>query len=71
MEHPSDILARAQVWSHYKHNSTIKFLIGITPQGTISLISKCFGGGISDKEIVERSGLIGYLEPGYKDMQLQ
>ena len=54
-----DLLARAQVWSNYKHHSTVKFLIGITPQGTISYISKC-----ADKEIVERSSLIDYLLPG-------
>ena len=25
MERPSDLLARAQVWSNYKHHSTVKF----------------------------------------------
>jgi hypothetical protein len=35
IERPSDLLARATVWSNYKHHSTIKFLIGITPQGTV------------------------------------
>lgn len=64
IEQPSDLLARAQVWSHYKHHSTIKFLIGITPQGTISYVSRCAGGRMSDKEIVERSHLIDYLLPG-------
>ena len=39
IEQPSDLLARAQVWSNYKHHSTIKILIGITPQGTISYVS--------------------------------
>ena len=64
VERPSDLMARAQVWSNYKHHSTIKFLIGITPQGTISYISKCAGGRISDKESVEQSNLINYMLPG-------
>ena len=63
IERPSDLLAREQVWSNYKHHSTIKFLIGITPQGTISHISKCVGGRMSDKEITEQSGLIQHLLP--------
>ena len=49
VERPTDLLARAQVWSNYKHHSTIKFLIGITPQGSISFISSCVGGRMSDK----------------------
>jgi len=64
IERPSDLLARAQVWSNYKHHSTAKFLIGITPQGTISFVSNCYGGRISGKEIVEHSNLINYLLPG-------
>ena len=64
MERPTDLLARAQVWSNYKHHSTIKFLIGITPQGTISYVSACVGGRMSDKEIVEQSSLLDYLLPG-------
>lgn len=42
----------------------MKFLIGITPQGTISFVSECAGGRMSDKEIVERSPLLNYLLPG-------
>ena len=64
MERPSDLLARGQVWSNYKHHSTLKFMIGITPQGTISYVSSCVGGRMSDKEIVENSSLLNYLLRG-------
>ena len=52
------------MWSNYKHHSTIKFLIGISPQGTISYLSECAGGRMSDKEIVENSTLVNFLLPG-------
>ena len=64
VERPTDLLARARVWSNYKHHSTIKFSIGITPQGTISHVSKCAGGRISNKEIVEKSTFVNHLVPG-------
>ena len=64
IEQPSDLLARAQVWSNYKRHATVTFLIGITAQDTISFVSKCVGGRMSDKEITEQSGLINHLLPG-------
>ena len=63
---PTNLLARAQVWSNYKHHSTVKVLISITPHSTISYISKSAGGRISDKEIVEKSTLVDHLLPGMK-----
>ena len=48
MERATDLKTRAQTWSNYKHHNTVKFLIGITPQGTISFISKGWGGHVSD-----------------------
>ena len=64
IEQPSDLRVCAQVWTNYKHHFTIKFLIGITSQGTISYLSCYTGGRILDKMIVEQSDLIKYLLPG-------
>ncbi|XP_072176348.1 uncharacterized protein [Diadema setosum] len=64
IEQPSDLLARAHVWSNYKHHSTVKFLIGITPQGSVCFVSRCWGGRATDTEITQNSNLIDRLTPG-------
>ena len=64
IERPSDLKTRAETWSNYKQHNTVKFLIAITPQGTISYISKAWGGRASDKYITEQYGLLEKLIPG-------
>ena len=64
IDRPSDLLARTQTWSSYKHHNTAKFLIGVTPQGTVSFISKGWGGRASDKFITEHCGFLNNLLPG-------
>ena len=61
---PSNLLARAQTWSSCKHHNTVKVLIGITPQGTISYVSQPWGGRTSDKFLTENCGILNKLLPG-------
>lgn len=58
IQRPSNLKARAQTWSSYKHSNTVKFLIGITPQGSVSFLSKAWGGCASDKFVTENCGLL-------------
>ncbi|XP_041917175.1 uncharacterized protein LOC121681481 [Alosa sapidissima] len=64
VERASSLQARAQTYSNYKHHNTVKCFISITPQGTISFISRGYGGRASDKYITEHSGYLAKLNPG-------
>ncbi|XP_023180304.1 uncharacterized protein LOC111605793 [Xiphophorus maculatus] len=63
-EKPSNLKARAQSFSQHKGRHTMKYLIGITPHGSISFISNGWGGRASDKHIAENCGLLSNLLPG-------
>ena len=64
IKRPASLLARAQTYSNYKKHNTMKFLIGITPQGYVAYISKGWGGRVSDVHLTENCGLLQKLSPG-------
>lgn len=63
-EYPSTVKQRIHMYSDYKHGYTVKFLVGCTPSGFISFVSKCYGGRSSDCFITNDCGIIDLLEPG-------
>jgi len=55
---PSSLLLNSKLFSSYKNHVTLKGFVGIAPSGAITFISQLYGGSISDREIVERSGFL-------------
>ena len=53
-----NLKARSQTYSNYKKHTTVKFFIACTPQGSVSFLSKGWGGRVSDIELIRKSGFI-------------
>lgn len=59
---PSSLLRQSETYSKYKSTNTIKSLIGVHPTGAIMYVSNTYTGRISDKQLVQRSGLIQVMK---------
>ena len=64
MESPSSLDNRSLCYSSYKSRTTMKALIGITPNGVVSFCSDLYCGSISDIQIVKESGYLSHLNRG-------
>ena len=64
IDRQSSLSARTETYSNYKIRSTVKFLIAISPTGAIILVSKCWGGRVSDKHVTAHSGFLNHFRNG-------
>ena len=62
--HPSNPVMQQMTYSNYKGTNTLKSLIGIDSRGMVTFISEACGGAYSDRAILEKSGVLDFLEPG-------
>ena len=65
---PRNPTARSQTCSSYKQHSTFKSLVCISSSGTITLISKLWGGNVSDRYITKESRFLKLIRPGNEIM---
>lgn len=49
---PSSLQLNGELFSSYKHHTTLKGLVGISPGGAITFVSQLYSGSIFDKEIL-------------------
>lgn len=61
---PRDYGQQGNVYSSYKHHTTMKALIAVTPKGAACFVSDLYEGSVSDVEIFEKCGILQHIEPG-------
>ena len=58
VESTESLHLRSMMYSDYKHHTTYKGLLAITPAGSLSFISELYPGSVSDREITYRCGIL-------------
>ena len=64
IEQPCIPELQQMTFSSYESHNTYRGLIGISPGGVVTFVSRLFAGSISDKKLTRQSGILDLLEPG-------
>lgn len=61
---PQRSLLQSGSYSNYKNKNTLKIMVGTSPGGLVTHLSDVYGGWVSDRQMVERSDVLGKCDPG-------
>uniref|UniRef100_A0A1X7TY40 DDE Tnp4 domain-containing protein n=1 Tax=Amphimedon queenslandica TaxID=400682 RepID=A0A1X7TY40_AMPQE len=64
MQRPSNHLTEQATFSSYKNHNTAKALVGITPPGSVSFISRLYRRSISDRSLFYESSILKKMDIG-------
>ena len=64
IEAPKLLSDQKLTYSTYRGMHSFKVLIGVAPNAAITYVSKLFPGSVSDKAVVQQSGLLDIFKPG-------
>lgn len=64
----SNMIDKSSCYSQYKSHHTTKYLVSMTPQGSINFVSQGFGGRSTDVQIVTDSGYVKNIVSGNQVM---
>ncbi len=68
IERPRDLELQAQTWPDYKKHDTLKILVAIAPNDSMTFVSVPYGGRASDRHIVQDTGFSDKVSPTDKVM---
>ena len=64
IQRPYSLMKASESYSQYKKHNTFKVLVGISPAGVITFVSRLWLGRASDRYITQHSGILNLLDPG-------
>ena len=64
VETPRNYSQQGNVYSSYKHHTTFKALIAVTPNGGACFVSDLYEGSIDDVSITKKCGIIDHIQHG-------
>lgn len=68
VERAPSLVHQSAMFSNNKNHNTYKYLVGISPDQSVTFVSELYEDSVSDEELVQNSGFLDLVEPGDEEM---